>query len=299
LTQLVKAYLSGENQTLADMQSMFAQAQHESAAPPGEGVISRPRVLLVDTSRATLEMCVALLNELGVHDITTVGDGFEALGRLLKEPFQAVITSLHVPTIDGQCLMPVLRTIPGPNQLTPVVLLTASVDALDPAAARPDYVVEKNPQMTQRLKKILSELKAAPERDAPPAGAKIDRVLKKIVLVDDSPAIHQLLRLSFKRFPEIAIAGIEDPTGALDFLRQEQPDLVLLDLNMPQLSGKEVIRAIKAALDLKEIPVAFFTAADSADERRELCDLGAWQVFKKPFAAKTFSADLISMFQAR
>jgi CheY-like chemotaxis protein len=299
LTRRVKAHLSGENQTLADIQLMFAQAQHDPAVTLGAGAMSLRRVLVVDTSRATLEVCVALLNDLGVRDITTVGDGLEALGRLLKEPFQAVITSLHVPTIDGQSLTAVLRAIAGPNRLTPVILLTASVDALDPTAARPDYVVEKNPQMTQRLKRILSELKATPEHDAPPARAKIDRVLKKIVLVDDSPAIHQLLRLSFKRFPEIAIAGLEDPTGALDFLRQEQPDLVLLDLNMPQLSGKEVIRSIKAAPDLKEIPVAFFTAADGADERRELCDLGAWHVFKKPFAPKTFSADLVSKFQAR
>jgi len=299
LTQRVKAYLSGENRTLAAIQLMFAQAQHEPAATAGAAALPLRRVLLLETSQATLKLCVGVLNELGVRDIATAEDGLEALGRLLKEPFQVVITSLHVPTIGGQFLIPVLRMLPGPNQLTPVILLTSSVQVFDRLAARPDHIVEKNPHMIERLQRIFTEISGATPRTDGCAAKPLDRVLKKIVLVDDSLAIHQLLRLSFKRFPEIAIASIEDPTGALDFLRQEQPDLVLLDLNMPQLSGKEVIRGIKAAPDLKEIPIAFFTAADNAEERRELRDLGAWHVFKKPFAPKTFSADLVSKFQAR
>ena len=88
--------------------------------------MSLRRVLLVDTSRATLEVCVSVLNDLGVREIVALQDGYEALGRLLKEPFDAVITSLRVPMIDGLTLTPVLRIIPGPNQRTPMILLTAS-----------------------------------------------------------------------------------------------------------------------------------------------------------------------------
>lgn len=299
LAQLVEAYVRNDNQALADMQLMYARAADEPVAKPGDAPRSFSRVLVVDTSRATLKVCVGVLNELGVHEIAAMQDGYEALGRLLKEPFHAVITSLRVPTIDGQSLMPVLRSIPGPNQTTPVILLTSSAAALDPTAARPDYVVEKNPNMTQRLKRILSELKGTTERDAPLAAPKIDRVLKKIVLIDDSPAIHQLLRMSFKRFTDIQIATLEDPTTAVDFVRNERPDLVLLDVNMPQLSGKEVIRDIKACAELQDIPVAFFTADSRADERGELFALGAWHVFKKPFLPKTFADELIKVYNER
>ena len=266
---------------------------------PGTAPMSLSRVLLVDTSRATLEVCVGVLNELGVGEIVTLHDGYEALGRLLKEPFDAVITSLRVPTIDGQTLMPVLRIIPGPNQWTPVILLTSSATALDPTVVRPDHVVEKNPHMTQQLKRILGALARKSEPAMQPAAAKIDGVLKKIVLVDDSPAIHQLLRASFKRFPEIVIATLGDPTTAVAFVRHEQPDFVLLDLNMPQLSGKEVMRRIKANADLQGIPVAFFTADEGADECAELIDLGACHVFKKPFSPKTFAAELIRIYHER
>lgn len=299
LAQLAEAYLANDHQTLADIQSMYAGAAADPAVKPGDAPMSLSRVLLVDPSRATLKVCVSVLNAVGVREIATMQDGYEALGRLLKEPFHAVITSLHVPTIDGQSLMPVLRTIPGPNQMTPVILLTASAAALDPAAARADYIVEKNPNMPQRLKQILSELKAGPKLAAPPAVAKLDGGLKKIVLVDDSLSIHQLLRISFKRFPEIQIAALEDPTTALDFVRNERPDLVLLDVNMPQASGKDVKRDIKASAELRDIPVAFFTANDTADERAELFALGAWHVFKKPFLPKTFADELIKVYNKR
>jgi CheY-like chemotaxis protein len=274
-------------------------SEANSEAVPAAAPMSLSRVMLVDTSRATLEVCVGSLNELGVREIVALRDGYEALGRLLKEPFDAIITSLRVPMIDGQTLMPVLRIIPGPNQRTPVILLTSSATALDPTMARPDHVVEKNPHMTERLKKILGALAGKPELARQPAAAKIERVLKKIVLVDDSLAIHQLLRASFKRFPEIVIATLGDPTTAVDFVRHEQPDFVLLDLNMPQLSGKEVMRDIKASADLQGIPVAFFTADESVEERGELLDLGACHVFKKPFFPKTFADALIKIYNER
>lgn len=297
LAQLAAAYLNDDQQALADLRLMFAApAREPSAEHPGTTPPPSARALLVDTSRATLKACIGALKECGVHEIATVQDGYEALGRLLQEPFQVIITSLHVPTIDGQCLMPVLRTIPGPNQMTPVILLTSSAAAIDASVARPDHIVEKNPNMTQRLKRIVGAIIGAPAPAAPPVGIRSPRGLKKIALVDDSPAIHHLVRTSFKRFPGIEIASLEDPTHAVEFVRQQQPDLVLLDLNMPQLSGKDVMRGIRASADLQTIPVAFFTAADGVDERGELMDLGAWYVFKKPFLPKTFADELIRAY---
>lgn len=88
-----------------------------------------------------------------------------------------------------------------------------SVQDLDRLASRPDHIVEKNPHMIERLKRLLCDIGG---KD-PGAVKQFDRVLKKLVLIDDSPAIHQLLKLAFKRFPEIAIAGLEYPTGTVDF----------------------------------------------------------------------------------
>src|SRR6266850_1748901 len=135
------------------------------------------RVLIVEPSVATLQFCVKVLQELGSPQVTSVRDGYEALGLLLKEKFDAVITSLQIPTIDGQSLTAVLRTIPGPNAATPVVLLTSAAGALDPAKARPDYVVEKNLGLVNELSAVLQRL----ARRASGASSELKaRALRKI-----------------------------------------------------------------------------------------------------------------------
>jgi DNA-binding response OmpR family regulator len=68
---------------------------------------------------------------------------------------------------------------------------------------------------------------------------------------------------------------------------------------MAPISGKEVMCNFKAAPELSAIPVAFFTGTDDAEEKQELASLGAWQIFNKPFSAKTFSDHVVSLFRER
>jgi CheY-like chemotaxis protein len=77
------------------------------------------------------------------------------------------------------------------------------------------------------------------------------------------------------------------------------PDLILLDVQMEPISGKEVMRNFKAAPELSAIPVAFFTGTDDPEEKKELASLGAWQIFKKPFSPKTFSDHVLNLFRER
>jgi len=52
----------------------------------------------------------------------------------------------------------------------------------------------------------------------------------------------RLLPLSFKRFPDVQIVAVADPTSAVEAARNETPDLILLDVQMTPISGKEVMR---------------------------------------------------------
>jgi DNA-binding response OmpR family regulator len=101
---------------------------------------------------------------------------------------------------------------------------------------------------------------------------------------------------SFKRFPDVQIVALADPTIAA---RNETPDLILLDVQITPISGKEVMWDIKATPELSDLPVAFFTGTDDPDEKRELASLGAWQIFKKPFSPKTFFDHVLNLFRER
>jgi CheY-like chemotaxis protein len=297
LAAIARAYLVGDERFLNDMRREYHVRKKPQAA---EARLAKGfnRVMIVEPSRATLQLCIGVLKEFGATNVASVEDGYEALGWLLKEEFDAVITSLQVPTIDGQSLFTVLRTIPGPNMAKPMILLTASSAALDPARARPDYIIQKDVGWTKELRATLTQLvNQSLERCT--AGRARDGTLKKILLVDDSPEIHNLVRLSFKRFPDVQIVALADPTSAVEAARNETPDLILLDVQMTPISGKQVMRDIKATPELSDLPVAFFTGTDDPEEKRELASLGAWQIFKKPFSPKTFSDHVLSLFRER
>ncbi len=254
------------------------------------------RVLIVETSAAALQFCVNTLRPLGAPEVSSARDGYAALGLLLQEKFDAVITSQQVPAIDGQSLAAALRVISGPNAATPVILLTSSAGALDPAKPRADFLVEKKLGWADELSAALRAI-ASRSGLAPSAVGKAP--LKKILLIDDSSEIHVLAQLAFKRFPEIQIVGVQDPKQALERARSERPELILLDVQMAPISGKDVMQGLRAVPELREIPVAFFTATDDENERRELMALGAWQIFQKPFSPKTFAERVLSRFQER
>lgn len=95
-----------------------------------------------------------------------------------------------------------------------------------------------------------------------------------ILLVEDDPDHVDLTRIALQtaRVP-FGLDVAMDGTEALQYLRREEPyrnaaipDLILLDLNLPKLDGREVLRAIKSDPDLRRIPVIVLTtSSDTAD----------------------------------
>ncbi len=97
----------------------------------------------------------------------------------------------------------------------------------------------------------------------------------EILLVDDNPNDVRLTQIAFKNI-EIAheIHVARDGNEAMAFLQREgifagapRPDLILLDLNMPEKDGREVLREIKRDSDLQSIPVIILTTSDAATDR--------------------------------
>lgn len=102
---------------------------------------------------------------------------------------------------------------------------------------------------------------------------------KKILLVDDEPINHKIVQFLMKAETEYEILGADGGRQALEILKEQKVDLVLLDIEMPDMNGKEVLSKIR---ECYEIPVAFVTAGEKADEEeKEL--LKADGYLTKPF----------------
>jgi two-component system response regulator VicR len=108
----------------------------------------------------------------------------------------------------------------------------------------------------------------------------------RILIVDDEPPIVDVLAYNLRR-NHFEVITARDGEEALDRARREQPDLVILDLMLPQLDGLEVCRALRRERD---VPIIMLTARDSEVDRVVGLELGADDYVVKPFSVRELMA---------
>ena len=107
-------------------------------------------------------------------------------------------------------------------------------------------------------------------------------MLKKILIVDDEPNNLQLLRQVLKGKFQLIFANCG--LKALSAAQQHLPDLILLDIMLPDLSGYEVCEKLKSNPVTKDIPVIFVTAMSDVDDETKGFDVGAVDYIQKPIS---------------
>lgn len=110
-------------------------------------------------------------------------------------------------------------------------------------------------------------------------------VLKKILVVDDDPYILMSLEFLMKKNGyDVMVA--RNGTEALDLVEKQLPDLVLLDIMMPDVDGYEICKHIKSSKKLKEAKVVFMSAKSKETDIKKGYDLGASLYITKPFSTR-------------
>ena len=110
-----------------------------------------------------------------------------------------------------------------------------------------------------------------------------------ILIVDDNPQNIQFLgSLLSEAGYEIGLA--QDGTGAVEFVDERMPDLILLDIMMPQMDGYAVCESLKANRTTSHIPIIFLTARAEVDDIVKGFELGATDYVTKPFIAAELMA---------
>jgi CheY-like chemotaxis protein len=106
----------------------------------------------------------------------------------------------------------------------------------------------------------------------------------KLLLVEDDPDIQLVARLALKR-AGFTVTVVGNGQEALDAVKQQTPDVILLDWMMPELDGPETCRRLKADPSTAAIPVVFLTAKSQEAEIQRGLSLGAAGYVTKPFDA--------------
>jgi CheY-like chemotaxis protein len=111
----------------------------------------------------------------------------------------------------------------------------------------------------------------------------------RILIADDDASIRRLIELVLRK-DGYRLTFVANGLRALEHLQAETPDLVICDLNMPDLDGFQLLAALKEAPGLARIPVIVVTAAGQPAQEVEALRLGAAACVLKPFAQTQFQA---------
>jgi len=119
--------------------------------------------------------------------------------------------------------------------------------------------------------------------------------IEKIFLVDDDPNIRRIAEISLKKLGpwqvELAASGRE----LLALLKQGKPDLLILDVMMPEMDGPTTFQMVKEQFPDLKLPVIFMTAKVMSHEVDEYLNLGAAGVICKPFNPKDLADEVRSI----
>src|SRR6266516_8110623 len=113
--------------------------------------------------------------------------------------------------------------------------------------------------------------------------------MKKISVIEDDVDLYSLIQYNLER-EGFAVVGSQTGKGALDLCRRERPDLVILDIMLPDSDGLDICKGIRAHPELAHIPVIFLTARASETDRIVGLELGANDYIVKPFFVRELIA---------
>lgn len=235
---------------------------------------TKPLVIVVDDDKASQEIFKHCLEEAGcqVHEVL---DSREALPTIRHLQPQLVILDVLMPHLDG---WEVLSLIKGtPETATIPILISSIVDQqrLGLSLGAADYLVKPihEEDLIERVTRLLR----------PPG---------RILVIDDDPDARQIIRMTLSNQQ---YQVIEAATGAegLAAARKETPDVVVLDLMMPEMDGFTVLEHLRAEPAFATLPVIIMTAKDlDLAERQWLCERSVVCFQKSSFAMDAFAAQI-------
>lgn len=119
---------------------------------------------------------------------------------------------------------------------------------------------------------------------------------KKILLCDDEPDVTELLEYKLQQAGYF-VKAINSPLALIGAARDFIPDMIILDVMMPDLDGYQVCRMLKADTVLSDVPVLFLTAKAESDDRIKGLELGADDYLAKPFDSRELLLRVSSVFK--
>ena len=228
------------------------------------------KILVIDDDTLNLKMAEHILQN--SYEIVCAKSGPEGLDLLHQSKYDLVMLDLTMPHMDG---LEVLAKIREDSSIANVKVVILSASHSKEAATTAvklgaiDFI--NKPFFPTELLEQIRKILPAPEKDC-------------ILVVDDDKMNLAIARDLLE--PHYDVACVTSGTEALEYLQDNIPSMILLDLHMPGMSGLEVLDKLHTMDRVKDIPVIFLTADTQKQTEIEIFKAGAMDYIQKPFTAE-------------
>jgi PAS domain S-box-containing protein len=262
------------------------QAEHESPAARAMTPVVRQEsaggrtALVIEDDEKSAELIRVQLEAEG-FSVLHASTAEDALKLVVQHPLALITLDIMLPNMDGWEFLSRLKQVPDLGRI-PVVIISIVADRNKGFALGAAAVMQK-PISRQELYESLVDLGLFP--------VSRERALKVLIVDDDAKAVELIAvrMLGLATTVLRAFGGVE----AIESARKELPDLIVLDLMMPEVNGFDVVDALRLHRDTAHIPILVVTAKQiTADDRYKLQGSVTAIMEKAEFDRDRFTAEI-------
>jgi CheY-like chemotaxis protein/HAMP domain-containing protein len=285
-----------ESGAIAFLQKPVEASALEDAMNRIEGFLERrvKQLLVVEDDEVQRKSIVELIGDEDVHT-TAVASGEEALAKLAEQSFDCMVLDLKLPGISGVELIKKVKENPSWGR-TPIIVYTGKelTREEDTELRRiTDTIIVKDVKSPERLLDETALFLHRVESRLPSAKRQMLRMLSerdpalagKRVLVVDDDARNLFAITTILEQHDMVVSYAENGQEALDSLRDNEFDIVLMDIMMPEMDGYEATRRIRSHAEHEKLPIIALTAKAMQGDREKCIQAGASDYITKPVDA--------------
>ena len=242
------------------------------------------KILVVDDESMALKIAEKVLTSAG-YSVLCKKNGLDALKVMKREHFDLVVLDISMPAISGTELLAKIRMTPGIED-TKAVFMTSSrsqgdvIEALKLGAL--DFIPK--PIVPNEMITRVNEAVEKVQKD-------------NILAVDDDPITLQMLKMLLDMTYNVTM--VSSGRDALDYLQDHTPDIVLMDLLMPEMKGLETMQWMREIEGCEHIPVVFLTSDTSNETFEKIINAGAMDCITKPVIESVAIARISRVLQIK
>ncbi len=275
----------------------FRKSEHTTIQPAELFRLDGTRALLIDDSIDECEILSTLLADYNVrteHEITA-GRGLKRLltADFSDDPYRLVFVDYRMPGMDGLELLKAL-TVSDVQKMPIVIMVTAHAFALkdDPRRDGLSFTLLNKPVTPSRLKDALTT--ALSDQMTTRRSEEIENIKRelpsyaqaKILLVEDN-AINREVAEGLLASVGLPVEVAENGLIALELAKKKHYDLILMDLQMPEMDGFDATRQIRLLSQYKDTPIIAMTAVAFQEDRARCLNAGMTDHLSKPVDPET------------